>query len=211
MDGPSYRGARPGPGRPTAPGTRKRGKGPTPRTSRLDQLPPVRVPRMVGWTRDNATGELRPRQIDYIRFLAALAHLMSDLDSFWRERSHWELDRVQRLLGFPVIADWAERALSSEARAIALRYQLDSEVGYLRRLPKSSSAVYRRASDRISAEHERQSDACTAVWYPVFGYLVDHPWVYDYLPAVPKPFAPRQLQPAMRQCLSKEKHGAQRR
>ena len=155
-----------------------------PLRTHLDEIPPMRLPR---------TGRGRQQRLECIRLLSALANLMSDLDEFWRQVYCWEMDRLKRLFGFPVIPAWTERALSGDALGLALRYQMDQEVGYLMSLPEDSAAVYRRAQDRIGKEHDSRSGACAAVWYPVFGYLVDHPWVFDYLSETPKAFAPRQL------------------
>lgn len=146
-----------------------------------DLLPPMRLPRGRG------------SRVECLRFLAALAYFMADLDEFWRQVLCWEHDRLQRLLGFPVIPEWQERALSGAAMQEAIRWTMDKEFDYAQSLPRSSASVYRRARDRISREHRQRHEACNAVWWPIFAYLLNNKWIYDYLPVPPRPFAPRQL------------------
>jgi len=115
----------------------------------------------------------QPRPDADIRLIAAVADLMHDLEQFWISMYRMELGRLDRLFGFPTVPRWTERALSSNARMMALRWEMDTHLGYLRSLPPATRDVYDRARDRIHSTLDRRTWACTAVWYPVYAYLID--------------------------------------
>lgn len=115
----------------------------------------------------------QPRPDADIRLLAAVADLMHDLERFWISMERVESGRLDRLFGFPAVPRWAERALSSNARMMALRWEMDTHLDYRRSLPPATRDVYDRARDRICSTLDRRIWACTAVWYPVYVYLID--------------------------------------
>jgi hypothetical protein len=72
-------------------------------------------------------------------------------EHFARRMMAWEYSFIERLYGFPIIPIWSERALnSSDARQLALRYQIAGEIDYLHSLPESSRKIYHSAMDKIT-------------------------------------------------------------
>ena len=107
-------------------------------------------------------------QAEAVRLLADTGDLLYELDHFWSQAHWWEIQRLRRLLGFPAVPHWTDRALDGNAISMALRFEMATFMRHLRSLDAGTAGLYRRAQARIDARYDPRREGCSRIWIAIY-------------------------------------------